>query len=508
VNPPAPDFGELIAGKYRVERVIGEGGMGTVLAACHELLDVRVAVKVLSAELAHQQGVVARFLREARAVARLKSEHVARVMDVGTLDQGQPFIVMELLEGEDLEKRVARGALPVAQAADFILQALEAMAHAHAIGIVHRDLKPANLFISVSPDGREIVKVLDFGIAKLTNAVQADGARSGGLTGEHATLGSPSYMAPEQVRAQPEIDRRADIWALGAIFYELVTGRTAFAGSSVGEIFGAVLHETPTPVRELRPDAPEGVDEVIAHCLRRPVEERYADVGELARAVAPFASPMWQGHVARIEKTLELVGKGSDPEGARASKLGLEKFAVEAFGAEAGSEARSRRRPIFSPLPIAATQQARPHEVPAANPAVTPPSGGTPAPVATPSNSPPPVARSRTAMIAVPLAACAVGAVIGITLLSRTPAPPPGGEPASKSATTSPLPPVAHEATPVAPVETLAPAAPPASASDAPVATATPSASASPRKRAPGARPAAPNGTRPQGLPRVLQSPD
>src|SRR5882672_1418579 len=171
VNPPAPDSGELIAGKYRVERVIGEGGMGTVLAAWHELLDVRVAVKVLSAELSHQPEIIARFLREARAVARLKSEHVARVMDVGILGEGQPFIVMELLEGEDLEKWVQRGPLPVQQAADFILQALEAMAHAHAIGIIHRDLKPANLFVTVTPDGREVVKVLDFGIAKLTNAV-------------------------------------------------------------------------------------------------------------------------------------------------------------------------------------------------------------------------------------------------------------------------------------------------------------------------------------------------
>jgi serine/threonine-protein kinase len=137
-----------------VERVIGEGGMGTVLAACHELLDVPVAVKVLSAELSHEPGTIALFLREARAVARLKSEHVARVMDVGTLDEGQPFIVMELLEGEDLEKCVKRGPLPVQRAADFMLQALEAMAHAHANGIIHRDLKPANLFVTVTPDGQ------------------------------------------------------------------------------------------------------------------------------------------------------------------------------------------------------------------------------------------------------------------------------------------------------------------------------------------------------------------
>jgi eukaryotic-like serine/threonine-protein kinase len=510
--PPAPDSGELIAGKYRVERVIGEGGMGTVLAACHELLDVRVAVKVLSAELSHQPEIIARFLREARAVARLKSEHVARVMDVGILGEGQPFIVMELLEGEDLEKRVQRGPLPVQQAADFILQALEAMAHAHAIGIVHRDLKPANLFVTVTPDGREVVKVLDFGIAKLTNAVQADGARSGGLTGKHATLGSPSFMAPEQVRAAPEIDRRADIWALGAIFYELVTGRTAFGGNTIGEIFGAVLHATPTPVNEIRPDIPEGVDAVIARCLRRPVEERYADVGELARAVAPFASAAWQGHVARIEQTLQRVGKSSDPEGARTSKLGLEKFALEPFGPEAGSGPRSRPRPIFSPAPAAVRQQPAPgggvRQIDTL-PALPASNSETPAPVS--SSFPSSSARSRAARIAIPVAACAVAA-IAFTLL-RAGAPAPAELPSRGVA--SSLPP--STAQPIAPVAPFAPAASfanptPAGSSTAAAATAAPAAStsASSRTRTHSVRPPAPaaSAARPPGLPSVLQSPD
>ncbi len=512
MNPPAPDSGELIAGKYRVERVIGEGGMGTVLAAWHELLDVRVAVKVLSAELSHQPEIIARFLREARAVARLKSEHVARVMDVGLLGEGQPYIVMELLEGEDLEKRVQRGPLPLQQAADFILQALEAMAHAHAIGIVHRDLKPANLFVTATPDGREVIKVLDFGIAKLTNAVQADGARSGGLTGEHSTLGSPSFMAPEQVRAAPEIDRRADIWALGAIFYEMVTGRTAFDGNSVGEVFGAVLHATPTPVNEIRPDIPEGVDAVIARCLRRPVEERYADVGELARAVAPFASAAWQGHVTRIEQTLQRAGKGSDPGGARPSRLGLEKSGLEGFGPEAGSEPRSGRRPILSPAPAAVKPQPTPGAgadhidtliaLPTSN-------SGTPAPVSTsPPSSP---ARSRAAGVAIPVAACAVAAVIAFTLLrARAPAP---AEPPSKGVATSPP----STAEPIAPVATLAPAPSfanptPAESSTAAAGTAAPAAStsAASRPRPHSVRPpaTAPSAARPPGLPSVLQSPD
>lgn len=174
--------------------------MGTVLAARHELLDVRVAVKLLTPGLVRNRSLVDRFLREARAAARLKSEHVARVMDVGTLSEGQPYIVMELLEGEDLEHRLLRvDQVPIRDAVDCLLQALEAMAHAHAAGIIHRDLKPANLFVTSTPDGREVIKVLDFGIAKLTDAAtQGFGARSGALTDEHATLGSPSYTVVQK----------------------------------------------------------------------------------------------------------------------------------------------------------------------------------------------------------------------------------------------------------------------------------------------------------------------
>jgi serine/threonine protein kinase len=279
--------------------------MGIVLAARHELLGVQVAVKVLSPERVRQPNALERFLREARAVAQLKSEHVARVMDVGTTDSQQPYIVMEMLEGEDLQRRLERGPLGVAQAVDVILQALDAIAQAHSAGIVHRDLKPGNLFLAATPDAREIVKVLDFGIAKLTDTRGGTGSWSGELTGEHSTLGSPSYMAPEQVRASRDIDPRADIWALGAILYELLTGMLAFDGASLGEIFEAVLTSTPLPLRSVRPEAPEALEAVIDRCLARDREERFADVAELARAVAPFGSGAWKGHVARIERTLE-----------------------------------------------------------------------------------------------------------------------------------------------------------------------------------------------------------
>jgi serine/threonine-protein kinase len=502
------ETGELIAGKYRVERVIGEGGMGTVYAAYHQLLDVRVAVKVLSAELSEQPGIIARFLREARAVARLKSEHVARVSDIG-MHEGQPFIVMELLEGEDLDKRLERGALPIADACDFTLQALEAMAHAHAIGIVHRDLKPANLFVATSPDGREVVKVLDFGIAKLTSAAQAEGGRTGGgITGEHA-LGSPSYMAPEQVRVLPQIDRRADLWALGAILYELVTGRTAFDGGSVGEIFGAVLHAAPTPMRELRPDTPPELVAVVERCLRRDVEERFTDAAEMARAIAPLASSMWQGHVSRIEQTLARAGKGSDPEGLRPSKLGLEQAALEAFGAEPGSGPRSVRRPLLSsrPAPAASTPDLNrtADELPA------PIGSSTPPPVA--STPPPAPRRSRTLML--PLAGVFGGCLV-LVLVLRSLHGGSTAEAPKAAAAVSPAPPPAAQDHPPVPaedrvVQKAADTSPPPADSTPSAAAPTapqPSSSTNAHKRAVPAK--APAAATPHGkdLPGVLRSPD
>ena len=309
---PAPlSEGALIDGKYRVEYALGEGAMGTVMAAHHVRLDIPVAVKLLSPELVHHPQVVERFLREARAVARLKSEHVAHVMDVGTLEGGQPYIVMELLEGEDLDRMLARtGTLPIDRAVDYALQALEAMSHAHAVGIVHRDLKPANLFVTTAPDGGEVVKVLDFGIAKLSGL---SGPAAGGITGDHSVLGSPSYMAPEQVQNMRDIDVRADVWAIGTVLYEALTGRPAFTGHSVGEIFGAVLHVDPQSARSLRPAIPEALDAAVTRCIKRAREERFADVAELAAAIAPFGSGALGAYVQRIERTLAREGRSSDP---------------------------------------------------------------------------------------------------------------------------------------------------------------------------------------------------
>jgi serine/threonine-protein kinase len=302
IAAPPPPSGELLAGKYRVESLIGEGGIGTVLAAHHELLDLPVAVKILSPEFVRSPATVGRFLGEARAAAQLKSEHVARVTDAGTLETGQPYVVMELLRGEDLEHRADRlGTLPAKEVVDAVLQALEAMSQAHAVGIVHRDLKPANLFLTQLPDGRELLKVLDFGIAKLIDSGGAPDAPS--LTGGHA-LGSPSYMAPEQIRNGSQMDHRVDIWAFGAILYDLLTGQLPFPGDTFDAISSNVLVGSAPPLRTHRSDLSEGLEAAVARCLDREPAKRFADVHELARALAPHGSGAWDSYVPRIAQTL------------------------------------------------------------------------------------------------------------------------------------------------------------------------------------------------------------
>jgi serine/threonine-protein kinase len=298
--------GDVLAGKYRVERVLGIGGMGVVVAAHHLQLDERVALKFLLPAALNNAEAVERFRREARAAVRIKSEHVARISDVGELENGAPFMVMEYLEGTDLSGWVHdRGALPIEQAVEFVLQACEAIADAHAIGIVHRDLKPANLFCIRRTDGLLSIKVLDFGISKLTGL--GSSAPSMGMTKTAAIMGSPLYMSPEQLQSPKTVDGRTDIWSLGVVLFELVTARTPFEGETLPELVLNIATKPAPSVRSLRPDLPDPLALVLARSLEKDRDRRFQNVAELAAALAPFA-PGARHSVERISRVIHGVG--------------------------------------------------------------------------------------------------------------------------------------------------------------------------------------------------------
>jgi serine/threonine-protein kinase len=271
--------GAVIAGKYRLERLLGVGGVGVVFAACNLELDKRVAIKCLLPWALSQPRAVERFRREARAAAKMSGEHVAQVLDLGTLESGAPFIVLEYLEGCDLDSYLTkRGPLPIDEAVEYVLQACAGLSEAHAARIVHRDLKPANLFLAERPDGRKVVKLLDFGISKLL-----DGPRT---SKNNNVMGTAIYMAPEQIHPGSEVDARTDIWALGVTMYELLTGEVPFVGDTVAETLARIILTDAAPIRSLRRDIPEALANVVARCLQSNPAERFRTVADLASALA------------------------------------------------------------------------------------------------------------------------------------------------------------------------------------------------------------------------------
>lgn len=303
--------GELIDGKYRINAVLGEGGMGVVYGATHVDLQRSVALKVIRPEFRQQPELVARLMIEARAAAQIKSEHVCRVLDVGRLGSGVPYIVMEYLEGRNLSSLLqARGRLTERQSVDHLLQACEALAEAHRLGIIHRDLKPENLFLAEFPDGRRAIKVLDFGISKVTSAMLLP-TSSKGLTNPSAALGSPHFMAPEQMAAARDVDARADIWALGAILYQLLSGRFAFDGHSLPAVCAAVLQTEPAPIRSIVAEVSPGVELIIAQCLAKQRDQRLSSVVEFAERLAPFGSSSATQSAMRISRLLRVSTPGS-----------------------------------------------------------------------------------------------------------------------------------------------------------------------------------------------------
>jgi eukaryotic-like serine/threonine-protein kinase len=300
---PASLIGMVVAGRYRIDRVLGVGGMGVVVAAEHIELGSTFAIKFLRDGGTPSSEGRARFLREARACAKLRGEHVVRVTDTGMQGLGHeageqtPFMVMELLEGESLGTLLrTKTKLATEECALYTLQACEALAEAHAVGIVHRDLKPDNLFLAKRLDGTPVVKVVDFGISR----IEGDALLS--ATSQSMLMGTPRYMAPEQMRNAHEVDARADIWALGIILYELLAGKPAFDAPSIAQLLTRVQLEPHAPLASLLPSLPKALVKAVEDCLAKDPAMRTPTVQAFARALAPFANPSGKIHLERIEK--------------------------------------------------------------------------------------------------------------------------------------------------------------------------------------------------------------
>jgi eukaryotic-like serine/threonine-protein kinase len=274
-------IGQVVAARYRIERVVGVGGMGFVYEATNQSTGERVAIKCLLRSLATDAECVTRFLREARSTASIQSAHVVRVFEAGQEPSVPPYFVMEFLEGEDLGAVVEdSGPLPVDEAVAAVIQACLGVGDAHALGLVHRDLKPSNLIRTSSG-----IKVVDFGISKVL--LEAEGGDR--LTQTTAVFGSPAYMSPEQVRSAKHVDARTDVWALGVVLYELLSGKAPFAGDNSGAVLAAIIADEATPLRTMAPHVPEGLEQVVHACLVKDRERRVRSVAELAQRLAPFA---------------------------------------------------------------------------------------------------------------------------------------------------------------------------------------------------------------------------
>ena len=306
-TPRVVKAGDLLGGKFRVERVLGAGGMGVVVAARHTELGQLVALKLMLKDALQDGAGAERFAREARSAVRLQSAHTARVLDVGQLKTGEPYMVMEYLEGMDLDAALqAHGPFAPNVAVDYILQASEAFAEAHGLGMVHRDIKLKNLFLTRTVDGRPFVKVLDFGLAKTIGSM---GDIS--LTATSAVFGSPQYMSPEQMRSAKDVDARSDIWSLGVCLYELLTGRVPFDASGLAEICAMVLKDPTPPLSTFVTGLPPDLEAAVMRCLEKDPANRFSSVAELAVALEPFSDV--EGSARRILHVMQSVPKNDLP---------------------------------------------------------------------------------------------------------------------------------------------------------------------------------------------------
>ncbi|HEY4238938.1 MAG TPA: serine/threonine-protein kinase [Kofleriaceae bacterium] len=410
--------GSVIGGRLRIERMLGAGGMGVVAAATHLELQQQVAVKVLHDRWADNPVIVERFIREARAVAKLRTEHVCRVLDVARLETGAPYIVMELLAGVDLQVTVATKPLPAMIAVEYVLQACAALAEAHASGIIHRDLKPANLFVTRRPDGGPLVKVLDFGIAKALNEADAR------LTHSAAMMGSPGYMAPEQILSARDVDVRADIWALGGVtLYQLLSARLPWLSRQAAELAIEVGTSPPQPL-----DIDPALRAIVWRCLEKDPAARFADVAALAVALAPFGGRDGRRFAAQTAALLAppgspaaLLAPPGSPAALAAAPLGAAPGTLataatgaagtQATGASPGTRAAppptsppplAARPPFAAPPPLGSPPFAAPAPLGSPPFAAPSPTAGSPSPSPPPlaSVQPPPATRSSAARVA------------------------------------------------------------------------------------------------------------
>jgi hypothetical protein len=298
---PYPQAGEVLDGKYKVERLLGEGGMGAVAKATHVLRRAPVALKFMSPAVLSMTGAVERFINEGVAASQIDSDHVVKVFDVGRLPSGSPYLVMEFLEGCDLSQLLERdgGRLDAVRAVNFTLQILRALQSAHAAGIVHRDMKPSNCFIVTKDGDPDFVKLVDFGISKVRTG---DDAPSGNLTRTNSALGTPLYMSPEQARSPKDVDPRTDLYSTGAILYEMLTGRTPYTSETgeFTEILYKIFTTEPEPIRTFRPDLPEGLAAAVHRALQRDLPMRFASALEMAEALAPYGDEKSQQAVAKL----------------------------------------------------------------------------------------------------------------------------------------------------------------------------------------------------------------
>jgi serine/threonine protein kinase len=279
--------GEILAGKYRALRVIGSGAMGVVVQVAALATGEIAALKFLRPSVVRHPSAAARFLRETEVSRKIKSPHAVAISDVGTLASGSPYMVMEYLEGINLEQLLFGDALlPLDRACDLALQAALGLAAAHAVGVIHRDVKPANLFLTRGPDGAELLKILDFGISKVLDLEPGQQ-----LTRTQTSIGSPQYMSPEQMRSARSVDFRTDQWALGVVLYRMATGQLPFQADTLPRLCGMVLEANFLPVAVVRPELPPDFAATVERCFRRRPDERFADMAALAEAFVPFAGP-------------------------------------------------------------------------------------------------------------------------------------------------------------------------------------------------------------------------